>query len=197
MISRVLTGCGRLAPAVEKDGLFGGFCGKAVASTLRTSIFTIERKLRMSLSGISANSLLDSSFYTSLLGDSSETTAMDGASAATSTTAAASATGSTDTTTLGGINSDLATLLKALALGDTSGAKSDLSKLKSDLKMQAASLATSSLSSSDGSSDPLNNLLSQITASLQSGSTSGALSDLANYFVQNGQSTGTLVSTMA
>lgn len=156
----------------------------------------------MSLSAISPGSLLDTSLYTSLFADAGDVTATDGSTAATAATAgtsgiSAGANVGTGDATLSGITSDLATLLRALASGDTSGAKSDLSKLKADLKMQVASIATGSVSQAGGTSDPLNDLLSQMTTSLESGSTSGALSELARYFVQNGQSTGVLVSTMA
>ncbi len=147
----------------------------------------------MSLSAISPGSLLDSSLYTSLFGDAGELTATDGATSATSGVSAGANVGTGDAT-LSGIPSDLATLLRALASGDTSGAKSDLGKLKAALQMP---IATGSVPSADGRSDPLNDLLSQMTTSLESGSTSGALSELAKYFVQNGQSTGMLVSTMA
>ena len=155
----------------------------------------------MSLSAVSPGSLLDASYYTSLFADAGEVTATDVAAAAAGTAGtagiSAGAKVGTGDATLSGITSDLATLLRALAFGDTSGAKSDLGKLKADLKMQVASVATGSGSSAGGTSDPLNDLLSQMTTSLESGSTSGALRELAKYFVQNGQSTGVLVSTMA
>ncbi len=156
----------------------------------------------MSLSGISPSSLLDASYYTSLFADAGEVSTTDvgmaGAAGAAGTAgSSAGAKVGTGDATLSGITSDLATLLRALALGDTSGAKSDLGKLKADLKMQVASVAIGSGSSAGGTSDPLNDLLSQMTTSLESGSTSGALRELAKYFVQNGRSTGMLISTMA
>ncbi len=144
----------------------------------------------MSVPGIAANSLLEGSFYTSLLEDAGETTAPTPGTATSATPSSPNA--SADTRPMGGgIHPDLATILKALAHGDTSAATSDLSKLKADLKLQEASIAAR-----NGSPDPLNDLVSHMTASLQSGSPGGALSELAKYFVQNGQSTGTLVSMM-
>lgn len=92
-------------------------------------------------------------------------------------------------------------MLKALATGDTSGAKSDLAKFQTDLKAQSASSSTNNIASdtantsSTQTGSPLESLLTTISSALNSGNTQSALQDLANYLVQNGQASGGLINT--
>jgi hypothetical protein len=68
-------------------------------------------------------------------------------------------------------------LLKALASGDTTSAKSDLTKLKTDLAAEEATLAeTASTSSSDNLTKDVTSLLKDLT----SGDTKAAKSDITN-----------------
>ena len=76
--------------------------------------------------------------------------------------------------------------------GNISAAKTDVTKLQADLKVE-----DNPTSSSTQTASPLNTLVSQISASLSSGSVQGALHDLATYLVQNGQATGGLIDTTA
>jgi hypothetical protein len=118
----------------------------------------------------------------------------------------------------------MASLLSALATGNLSGAQSDITKIKADLKAQQSSSSsdsrssvkishghhhhssaaaptdststgsTSATTSTTQSTSPFDSLLSQISSSLSQGSTAGALQDLATFLVQNGQGTGNLVN---
>jgi translation initiation factor 2B subunit (eIF-2B alpha/beta/delta family) len=91
---------------------------------------------------------------------------------------------------------DVTSLFNDLASGNSSATKTDVTKLTEDLQAQEASI-TSNTQTSTQTVNPLENLLSNISDSLNSGSTQGALQDLANYLVQNGQAAGSLVNTSA
>jgi hypothetical protein len=88
------------------------------------------------------------------------------------------------------LTQDLINLLKTLATGNISGAKSDVKKLQTDLQAQAAATPSGTQATS-----PLNTLVKNISNALSSGSVQGALQDLANYLVQNGQGSGGLINT--
>jgi hypothetical protein len=90
------------------------------------------------------------------------------------------------------LTKDVTSLLKDLTSGNISAAKTDVTKLQADLKVE-----DNPTSSSTQTASPLNTLVSQISASLSSGSVQGALHDLATYLVQNGQATGGLIDTTA
>ena len=97
----------------------------------------------------------------------------------------------------GDLSIDLTTLLKDLASGNTSAAKADVSKVRVDLQAQDA---TSIARATTG--NPLDTLISTISDSLNSGSVQGAPQDgarhdLADFLVENGQGTGSLIDTSA
>jgi hypothetical protein len=100
-------------------------------------------------------------------------------------------------TTSSDLGNDLSSLLKDLTSGNTSAAKADVSKVQADLQTQDAS---SSAGTQAGG--PLDTLIGKISDSLNSGSVQGALQDgaqhdLANFLVENGRGTGSLVNTSA
>jgi hypothetical protein len=95
------------------------------------------------------------------------------------------------------LGDDLASLLKDLTSGNTSAAKADITKVQADLQTQDAS-------SVDGgqTGSPLDTLIGKISGSLNSDSLQaepldGPKHDLANFLVENGQGTGSLVNTSA
>jgi hypothetical protein len=87
----------------------------------------------------------------------------------------------------------MTSLLKDLTSGTPTAAKSDISKVQSDLDASV----TSASSSTSQPPSPLESLISKMSASLNSGSVQGALQDLASYLVQAGQGTGSVVNTFA
>jgi hypothetical protein len=89
------------------------------------------------------------------------------------------------------VNNDLVSLLKDLASGNRSGAKTDLSNLQKDLN------PADSPSSSAIQASPLDALVSKMETFLGSGSMQNALQELASYFIQNGQGTGSVLNTAA
>jgi hypothetical protein len=95
------------------------------------------------------------------------------------------------------LGDDLTSLLKDLTSGNTSKAQVDVSKVQADLQTQD----TSSVASSQ-TGRPLDNLIDKISDSLNSGIVQGAPQDaaqhdLANFLVENGQGTGSLINTSA
>jgi hypothetical protein len=95
------------------------------------------------------------------------------------------------------LDSDLTSLLKDLTSGNTSAAKADVSKVQADLQTQDASSIASAQAGG-----PLNTQIGKISDSLNSDSIQGAPQDqaqhdLANFLVENGQGTGSLVNTSA
>jgi hypothetical protein len=146
----------------------------------------------MSISAITSLTSLDPSLYASPATPASQTTA----AAATTTGTAATA-----------LQKELADLIKALATGDLAKAKTLLAQIQQQLNTQNAS--TSSTDTTDTSSatntgttdttapTSLDTLLSAISGALNSGSTSDALSVLAAYLIDSGNSTGNLINTHA
>jgi hypothetical protein len=95
------------------------------------------------------------------------------------------------------MSSDLASLLKDMTTGNTSAAKADVSKVQADLQTQDASSVDGAQTES-----PLNTLVGKISGSLdfdnvQGAEQDGAQRDLANFLVENGQGTCSLVNTSA
>ncbi len=95
------------------------------------------------------------------------------------------------------LGNDLTSLLKDLSSGNTSAAKADVSKLKVDLQTQDASSVGGA-----PAGNPLDTLIGKISDSLNSGSVQGAPQDgaqhdLANFLLENGQGTGSLINTSA
>jgi hypothetical protein len=96
-----------------------------------------------------------------------------------------------------GLGNDLASLLKDLTSGNTSAAKADVSKVQEDLQTQD----TSSVAYPQTGST-LDGLIGKISDSLDADSVpgtphDGALHDLANFLVENGQGKGNLINTSA
>ena len=95
------------------------------------------------------------------------------------------------------LGNDLASLLKDLNSGNTSAAQGDASKVQVDLQTQDGSSVAGT-----PNGKPLDTLIGQISDSLNSGSVDGAPQegaqhDLANFLVENGQGTGSLINTSA
>jgi hypothetical protein len=95
------------------------------------------------------------------------------------------------------LGNDLASLLKDLTSGNTSAAKADVSKVQVDLQTQDASSVAGT-----PTGNPLETLIGKISDSLISGSAQrapqdGVQHDLANFLVENGQGTGSLINTCA
>jgi hypothetical protein len=95
------------------------------------------------------------------------------------------------------LSNDLTSLLKDLTSGNTSAAKADVSKVQVDLQTQDASSVAGALTG-----NPLDTLIGKISDSLNSGGVQGAPQDgaqhdLANFLVENGQGTGSLINTSA
>jgi hypothetical protein len=102
-----------------------------------------------------------------------------------------------DQTLSSDLGNDLTTLLKDLISGNTSVAKADVSKVQADLQTQEASSVAGAQTGS-----PLDTLMGKISDSLNSGNIQGApldgaQHDLANFLVENGQGTGSLINTSA
>jgi hypothetical protein len=103
----------------------------------------------------------------------------------------------TASTLSGDLGNDLADLLKDLTSGNTSAAKADASKVQLDLQAQNSPSVAGTPAGS-----PLDTLIGKISDSLDSGSLQrapqdGAQHDLANFLVENGQGTGSLINTSA
>jgi hypothetical protein len=95
------------------------------------------------------------------------------------------------------LDNDLASLLKDLTSGNTSAAKADVSKVQADLQTRD----TSSVAGPQTAST-LHALIDKISDSLNAGSLQGAPQDdsqhdLANFLVENGKGTGSLINTSA
>ena len=93
------------------------------------------------------------------------------------------------------LGNDLTSLLKDLTSGNTSAAKADVSKVQADLQTQGASSVAGAPTES-----PIDTLIGKISDSLNSGIVQGAPQDgaqhdLANFLVENGQGTGSLINT--
>ena len=95
------------------------------------------------------------------------------------------------------LGNDLASLLKDLNSGNTSAAKADASKVQVDLQTRDASSVAGT-----STGNPLDTLIGKISDSLGSGSVKrapldGTEHDLANFLVENGLGTGSLINTSA
>ena len=91
----------------------------------------------MSISNLTSASLLDDSLSTGLTTGTRQTAAKNGSTLSTTSTAKSGAASSgTSTGSPDVLTQDVINLLKALAYGDLSGARSDLAKFKTDLKSQ-------------------------------------------------------------
>jgi hypothetical protein len=95
------------------------------------------------------------------------------------------------------LSNDLTSLLKDLTSGNTSAAKADVSKVQVDLQTQDASSVAGA-----PTGIPLDTLIGKISDSLNSGGVQGAPQDaaqhdLANFLVENGRGTGSLINTSA
>jgi hypothetical protein len=102
-----------------------------------------------------------------------------------------------DPALVNGLGTDLASLLKDLASGNTSAAKADVSKVQADLQTQDTSSVPDAQTGS-----ALDSLIGKISDSLNAGGVQGAPQDsakhdLANFLVENGQGTGSLIDTSA
>lgn len=95
------------------------------------------------------------------------------------------------------LSNDVTSLLKDLNSGHTSAAKADVSKVQVDLQTQD----TSSVAG-PSTGIPLDTLISKISDSLnadslEGASQDGARHDLAEFLVENGRGTGSLINTSA
>jgi hypothetical protein len=159
----------------------------------------------LSLSSISAGSLLDSPLASTLIPSTNQAV-----STGVGFNSSSALSGSTSYAPLDPLTQDLITLLKALAYGDIAGAKTDLAKYKADLKAQTAAAGVYSgaedpasfheglISGSTAGTQAVNQsdtLVANISASLNSGSVQAALQDLTGYLVHNGQVSGGLINT--
>ena len=91
----------------------------------------------MSISNLTSASLLDDSLSTGLTTGTRQTAAKNASTlSSTSTAKSGAASSGTSTGSPDVLTQDVINLLKALAYGDLSGAKSDLAKFKTDLKSQ-------------------------------------------------------------
>lgn len=159
----------------------------------------------MSLSSISAGSLLDSPLASTLTPNTNHAV-----STGIGFDSSSALSGNTSYAPLDPLTQDLITLLKALAYGDIAGAKTGLAKYKADLKAQTAAAGandraedlaslheglTSGSTASTRAVNQSDTLVANISSSLNSGSVQAALQDLTGYLVHNGQVSGGLINT--
>jgi hypothetical protein len=109
----------------------------------------------------------------------------------------ANLTGQADPALSNDLGDDLASLLKDLTSGNTSAAKADVSKVQADLQTQDTSSVTGAQTGTT-----LDALVGKISESLNAGSAQGAPQedaqhDLANFLVEKGRGTGSLINTSA
>ena len=146
----------------------------------------------MSITGVSAVSLLEPTLLEEL--EPSPTQAATIASTtAVATISATTTAAANDANSLSALTTDLVSLLKSLVAGDVGVAKSDLAKVQTDLQAQNAA----GNGVGDATTSPLGKLVAAISTSLSNGSTHGALNALASYLVATGLGTGSLVNTTA
>ena len=123
----------------------------------------------MSIHALSSASVLDTPLATGLIASTNQATS----SSPALVNAPSAPISSTSSNTPDLLTQDMINLLKALAYGDVTGAKSELAKFKADLKAQAASPS-------------LNNLAKDVTSlfkDLAAGTSSAAKTDLARLTV--------------
>jgi hypothetical protein len=125
----------------------------------------ILKEATVSIHALSSASVLDSSLATGLITSTNQ--AKSSSPSVVSTASVPISITSSNTPDL--LTQDMINLLRALAYGDVTGAKTELAKFKADLKAQTASLS-------------LNNLAKDVTSlfkDLAAGSSSAAKTDLA------------------
>jgi len=123
-----------------------------------------RKEVTLSISPISPASLLNSSLATALATSAQQT------SSASTTTPASSLLTNPSSNPADVLTQDVVNLLKALASGDVSGAKTDLAKFKTDLKAQQATTTSSNLVQDTTS----------LLKDLSSGNASAAKTDVTN-----------------
>ncbi len=123
----------------------------------------------MSIHALSSASVLDSSLATGLITSTNQSNSSSPAVVNTTSAPISRTSSSTSSNTPDLLTQDMINLLKALASGDVTGAKTELARFKADLKAQTASLS-------------LNNLAKDVTSlfkDLAAGGSSAAKTDLA------------------
>jgi hypothetical protein len=124
----------------------------------------------MSISNLTSASLLDDSLSTGLATGTRQTAAKNASTFSVTSTAKSGASSNTSAGTPDVLTQDVINLLKALAYGDLSGAKSDLAKFKTDLKSQTPT------STPDNLAGDVTSLLKD----LATGNNSAAKTDVTN-----------------
>ena len=124
----------------------------------------------MSISNLTSASLLDDSLSTGLTTGTRQTAAKNASTLSATSTARSAASGTTSTGSPDVLTQDVINLLKALAFGDLSGAKSDLAKFKTDLKSQTPTSTPDSLAGD----------VTLLLKDLASGNNSAAKTDVTN-----------------
>jgi hypothetical protein len=124
----------------------------------------------MSISNLTSASLLDDSLSTGLTTGTHQAAAKNASTFNTTSPARSGTSGNTSISSPDVLTQDVINLLKALAYGDLSGAKSDLAKFKTDLKSQTPT------SSPDNLAGDVTSLLKD----LATGNNSSAKTDLTN-----------------
>lgn len=119
-------------------------------------------------------------------------------STATSSSTAANLSDPTDSSdSTSALEQDLAALLKALVSGNLSEAKSALATLEGALKSSSPTSSSATTASATSGLSPLQQLVAALSKALNSGNTSAALTDVASFLVNLGQSSGNLVNVSA
>jgi hypothetical protein len=124
----------------------------------------------VSISNLTSASLLDDSLSTGLTTGTRQTAAKNASTLSTTSTARSAASGSTSTGSPDVLTQDVINLLKALAFGDLSGARSDLAKFKTDLKSQTPTSTPDNLAGD----------VTLLLKDLASGNNSAAKTDVTN-----------------
>lgn len=124
----------------------------------------------MSISNLTSASLLDDSLSTGLATGTRQAAAKNASTLNTTSTGRSAASGSTSLNSPDVITQDVINLLKALAFGDLSGAKTDLAKFKTDLKSQATPAAPDNLAGD----------VTSLLKDLATGNNSAAKTDVTN-----------------
>ncbi len=131
-----------------------------------------KKRVTLSISGVSSpalQALLDSAFEPASTSGTNQTNSASAPNLNTESSADSST--STSGSASDSLTQDVVSLLKALATGDVSGAKSDLAKLKSDLDAQSGSSPSTNSVTKD---------LTSLLKDLASGNTSAAKADVTS-----------------
>ena len=139
----------------------------------------------MSIANLTSASLLDDSLSTGLTTGTRQAAAKNAGTLNAASTGRSAASGSTSLSSPDVLTQDVINLLKALAFGDLSGAKSDLAKFKTDLKSQATPPATDNLAGE----------VTSLLKDLATGNNSAAKTDVANLTALQAQDTSTNAGT--